>query len=660
MVIKNSFAQIPYPGITPGKATITAAPDSSILIGNNVLMMEFRNFENHTSINRFENRETQNQLDLNHQTLFKLIFANGSILTSDDFSIQNKPEVLNIPSEPEAMILAKRSAGKKLVAELVDKKSEIKIHWEVLLRDNANYIRQFMTINTKDSSDISKIVMLELPADAKIEKKGVVDGSPLANKNMFFALEHPMGQTEADNGHLTQFMLQLSPFVPGISYTISTVWGVTPVNQLRRGFLYYVEQERSTPYHQVLHYNSWYDISWDGIKFTESQALDRIGVYRDSLFVRRKVALDAFLFDDGWDDDKTLWQFNKNGFPDGFENLKKEAQSVKSSLGVWMSPFGGYGAAKEKRIEYGETQSPPFEINDNGFSLSGPVYYQRFLGVAGKFIKDYDIVIFKFDGVGPGNDASGAGIRYHSDIEAFLKLLKELKKIKPSLYLDLTTGTWPSVYWLFYGDNTWRSGDDNGLAGEGPMRQQGITYRDANTYKNVVKAGPLYPLTALMNGGLIIGDHGLPSKFEMDGKDISDDLWSFFGTGVSLQELYVNPHKLGKANGDCLANAIRWARENEKIMTDTHWVGGDPGKGEVYGYASWSEHKALLMLRNPSGAEKSFQVNTKELFEIPGKMKHGYLFFDARTGDGHPVLRGADFRLSLKPFEVKVFNCLPD
>lgn len=659
MVITSSYAQIGYPGIDPGNATIRFIPESSIQLENNVVIMKFNIDGRHIKIEEFKNKDGRKQTEVGQKILFKINLADGKALTSDEFILKNQPEVINIPAEHDAVNYGKRFAGKKIAAEFENRKIGLDINWEVVLRDDASYIRQFLTIKAADTIDIRKIILLEFPEGTGIKKCGTVDGSPLTNGNMFFAIEHPMGQTESDNGFVTQFMVRLTPFIPGEKYTLSTVWGITPENQLRRGFLYYSERERSAPYHQVLHYNSWYDISWADIKFNEAQALDRIRTFRDSLITKRKVPLDAYLFDDGWDDEKTLWQFNKTGFPDGFSKLKTEAGSGRSEIGVWMSPFGGYGIAKEKRLEYGKKQVPPFENNANGFSLSGVIYYQRFLEVARKFIRDYDVAIFKFDGVGPGNDASGAGIAYHNDIEAFLKLLTELKEIKPALYLDLTTGTWPSVYWLFYGDNTWRSGDDNGLAGEGPLRQQGITYRDANTFKNVVKAGPLYPLTALMNGGIIIGDHGLPGKFEMDEKNISDDIWSFFGTGVSLEELYVNPHKLSQHNWDCLAKAAMWAKENEHIMPDTHWIGGDPGLGEVYGYAAWSPERSVLMLRNPSGVVKSFLAETEELFEIPVRMEHYYQFFDARAGNRDPTVEGEIFKTDLKPFEVKVFTCFP-
>ena len=660
ITIKCSVAQIPYPGVSPGEAKVKILPDKSVTLENNVIKMKFGNNGTDITIEEFENKETHEQLKIGGTTLFEITLADNSILTSDEFTLQRPPETLNIIPDPNSKTYSERLGGKKYKADFENKKLGLDVHWEADLRNATNYVRQVFTFLAKDTANITRITLIKLPVNTGFEKKGEVDGSPLVHQNMFLAIEHPMSQVEQDKASMVAYMQQLMPVTSAKGFTASTVWGTTPADQLRRGFLYYIECERSAPYHQILHYNSWYDISWANTKFNESQALDRIKMFKDSLIIKRQVQLNAFLFDDGWDDNKTLWLFNTEGFPNGFAKLKETADSCKSSIGVWMSPFGGYGTAKEKRIEFGKNQNPTFETNANGFSLTGPVYYHRFLNVTRNFIRDYDISIFKFDGVGPGNDANGAGITYHNDIEAFLKLLKELKAIKPDLYLDLTTGTWPSSYWLLYGDNTWRSGDDNGQAGEGSLRQQGITYRDANTYKNVVKAGPLYPLNALMNGGIIIADNGLPGKFEMDDKDISDDIWSFFGTGVSLQELYINPHKLNTANWNCLANASSWARENEKILADVHWIGGDPAEGEVYGYAAWSPEKAVLMLRNPSREGKSFQINVNNIFELPPFIKSNYRFFDAKTGNKDPVVQGRSFMITLQPFEVKVLNALPE
>ena len=77
-------------------------------------------------------------------------------------------------------------------------------------------------------------------------------------------------------------------------------------------------------------------------------------------------------------------------------------------MGVWVSPWGGYDEPKLQRLAYGKQQLPPFETNENGFSLTGPVYNKRFRAVTTRFIKDDNAAMFKFDGVGAGNGANGA------------------------------------------------------------------------------------------------------------------------------------------------------------------------------------------------------------------------------------------------------------
>jgi hypothetical protein len=265
--------------------------------------------------------------------------------------------------------------------------------------------------------------------------------------------------------------------------------------------------------------------------------------------------------------------------------------------------------------------------------------------------------MFKFDGLGSGNAPPEV---YQKDVVAFLNLMKELLDVKPELYLSITTGTWPSVYWLKYGDNIWRGGMDTHMIGEGPIRQQWITYRDSDVYANVVKRGPLYPLNALMLCGICIADHGNPGTFEMNEKDISDEIWSFFATGTNLQELYVNPHKLSTMSWNCLADAVTWAKENESILVDTHWIGGDPAKGEVYGYAAWSEGKGILSIRNPSSKVQVFEAEVKDLFELPDPENDNYQFVDVReirkTGEKKVAFRGNSIDITLNPFEHRVFD----
>ena len=648
-----SIAQVGYPGNKPGLASIKKT-GKTITFENKALAMSFATNGDKLSITGFSDKQTNEHLAIGKSSLFSLLVGDKTI-TSNDFTLIGLTTISDITGDESALKYADKLSGKKLSADLEDSKLGLKVHWEASLLNEGNYVRQVFTFNAADSVKISKITLVQLPSSIGIKKEGTVDGSPLVHSNMFFSLEHPMSQTLANKSSVSIYLPRLNPVYNSAPLTVSSVWGITPVGQLRRGFLYYVERERAIPYRQFLHYNSWFDISWDDSKLNDSVCLDRIKAFKDSLIDKRHVKLKAFLFDDGWDDTKTLWQFNA-GFPNGFTNIAKAAKEANSTLGVWISPWGGYDEHKKQRLAYGAKQTPPFETNENGFSLTGPNYYKRFRGVTTSFIKDYNISIFKFDGVGAGNGASGASITYQKDIEAFLKLITELRTDKPDLYLSLTVGTWPSVYWLKYGDAIWRAGEDTGLGGEGPKRQQWITYKDGQAYENIVKRAPLYPLNSIMYHGICIADRGLPGTLEMDNKNISDEIWAFFGSGTSLQELYVDPHKLNSVDWDCIRDASNWSKAHAKQLADTHWVGGNPLKGEVYGYAGWADKNGVLSLRNPTAHTQTFIIHTRQVLDIPTSYSANYSFYDAKTNAKTPLYTGETFAVKLAPFEVKVME----
>jgi hypothetical protein len=640
--------QIKYTGNDPGPAVIEKTGRNEIIISNNVLELKLSTNGKKLNISGSVDKESNDRLSLPGLPVFELILDDKSVINSDSFILSGTPSIESVSGTEAETSVAGKQPGKKCSAIFTDQVTGLTLHWEAVLKNGSNYVRQVFRLEGKNTGRIIRMNLLKLPSNG-ISVNGTVDGSPLIRNNMFFALEYPLSKNSEDGKYITSFF-------PGVQNTLSTAWGVTPAGQMRRGFLYYVERERIHPYRQVLHWNSWYDISYSGKQLTQEECIDRIKTFGDSLIKKRNTHMDAFLVDDGWDEHTSLWDFH-SGFPQGFSNLKKTASLYNTDIGVWLSPFGGYGKEKALRLEYGKKQNPPFETNKSGFSLAGPVYYKRFREVTSKFIKDYDVYMLKFDGVGAG---SGADVIYQRDVEAFLKLLQDLLKQKPELYLDLTTGTWPSVYWLKFGDNIWRGGHDTDMEGEGSNRQKWITYRDADVYRNVVSRGPLFPLSALMTCGICIADLGMPSKFEMNDKDIADEIWSFFATGVNLQELYVNPHKLSSSNWDCLALAAKWAKENEELMADIHWAGGNPGKGEIYGYAAWSRGKALLSLRNPSSEEKVFTVEVRKILDLPSGETDNYLFTDAIArryeNKNLTVGSGSTFSVRLKPFELKVME----
>lgn len=658
LFLNSVFSQAIYTGKTIGKAEVKVN-ENSFEIKNNCLTANWTLVDHVIHFQKISNKETVQRIDFKSSPFFCLELENGELLTSNDFRCLNSPVVTTIKGLKTNLKKTDQFEGKSIKAELLNEKSGLKIYWEVLIKDGSNYFTQKFTLTPKDSIRIKKVVLVETPKTAGMKINGVVAGSPVSGNNFFCALEHPMSQIDTTELTVKLFINRYEKITKSTPLILSAVWGVSPKNQLRRSYLYYLERERAIPYHQQLHYNSWFDISWIDRKLDEASCLDRIHTFGDSLIQKRKIHMNAFLFDDGWDDNQTLWQFNA-GFPNGFKALSKITNEYGTGLGVWISPWGGYDEAKRQRLIYGKEQIPPFETNDNGFTLSGNNYYKRFFDVASNFVKDQGVSMFKFDGVGMGNNTEGANASYEKDINALLKLIPNLREIKPDLYFSLTIGTWPSPYWLFYGDAIWRNGEDTGLTGVGSKRQQWITYRDAETYNNIVKRGALYPLNSLMYHGICISDNGTPGTLEMSEKSIEDEIWSFFATGTSLQEMYINPHKLNKANWDCLAKAIRWAKKNENIMVDTHWIGGSPSDLQVYGFSSWSPQKAILSLRNPSSERQVFNVNVSDVFNLPEKAGNEYKFLDVRTENNSNIaFQGSSFKIIMEPFEVKVFDAFP-
>jgi hypothetical protein len=366
--------------------------------------------------------------------------------------------------------------------------------------------------------------------------------------------------------------------------------------------------------------------------------------------------MDSFVLDDGWDDTTSLWRFHE-GFPNGFAPLQKVVEKYDSALGAWLSPFGGYGEAKKNRLEYGQQQG--FETNKSGFSLAGPTYYARFREVCINMIREYGLNYFKFDGIGTGGRPAGTGAEFVQDMSALLRLVSELREVKPDLFVNITTGTWSSPFWLWYADSTWRSGADWSTHGWGSKRQKQVTYRDKETYRNVVKRAPLYPINSLMTQGVMFANHGLPN--EVNG--LVKDIRAFFASGTNCQELYITPSLMRPQDWNFLAEAAKWSRSNSDVMVDTHWVGGDPNEGRVYGWAAWSKRKGILSLRNPHEEPGKITIDIGKVFELPAGAAQKYSLkspWKKDTNKAAIVLSaGTEYTFEMKPFEVMVFDAIP-
>lgn len=582
---------------------------------------------------------------------FQVVLGDGTVLKSSGLKLLDPPKIEPLTVDDAAPVAAMHDAGQEFVADFRSQEQDLAIKWRVMLRKHSSYIRRELSLKAVRGSVLVKEIVLFDQRIPGAKTDGTVDGSPVVAGNFFFGYEHPMAENTVDsNSVVCCSYLRNAVLNPGETLNQSCVIGVVPPGQLRRGFLAYIERERAHPYRPFLHYNSWYDLR----DYNEAQCVNAIDEIGDELAAKRGVKISSFLFDDGWDDTRTLWKFH-SGFPNGFTPLFDAAKKYHAGLGVWISPFGGYGDVKQGRLKFGSAEG--FETNASGFSLAGPNYYRRFHNICVEMIGKYGVDEFKFDGLAAGAKANEAGLTRDGD--AMLRLIGQLRLIEPDLYISQTVGTWPSPFWLLNVDSTWRDGADHDFYGNGSMRQRWITYRDMMTYRNVVLRAPLYPLNSIMVHGIIYGKeaNGLTQATD---EDFADEVREYFGTGTQLQELYITPDLLDEQNWDDLAEAAKWSRVNAGVLVDTHWIGGDPGKGEVYGWASWSPGRAIITLRNPDDQPAMFTADPAELLELPANAESEFRMHSPWKADRDKpdvdMRAGQTCRFKLEPFQVLVLE----
>ena len=682
-----------FPGPAPGEAK-GRIDGHRLVLENEVLECSWTVSDGRLKPELLTDKLSGTTLNLTKSECFQVVLAKSpraesQTVMASHLSVVGEPVLDDVEPSASSPRAAERAGARRMTVDLASGDGNLKIRWQAVLRDGSNYLRQHIELTTtSEPVELVDAVLWDV-AVPNARVAGSVDGSPAVSGNLFFACEHPMSWTRIlDSAAADEKEARLQcgyPFQatlrPGGSLGRSWVVGIVPERQLRRGFLYYLERERAQPYRPFLHYNNGSEIGcryWqkqghgepgEAEQFRRNQQqvwLENIDAFGSELVAKRGVTMDSFVHDFEWDDENAVWRFHQ-GYPDGFAPVEQAAQRHGASVGVWLSPWGGYPCRKA-RIESGRRQG--FETNDQGLTLAGPRYYARVRAVCAGMVRQFGVNYFKFDGFGAGNNQTGAG-PYASDVESLLRLIDELREIDPHVFVNPSTGSWPSPFWLFWADSIWRQGSDTSLAGKGSQRQQWITYRDGGVYAGVLARGPLYPINALMIHGIYVNHlplFGNPydpasQRPTYEPGDIVAEIRSFFGTGTNLQELYVAPDLMTPETWDALAEAANWARENSDVLVDTHWVAGDPAKGEVYGWASWSPRKANLVLRNPDDKPARITLDLATAFELPDGAAQQYVLKSPWKEDAdEPPLTasaGRPHTFELQPFDVLSLEALP-
>jgi hypothetical protein len=628
---------------------------NTIVLENGAIRAAWEISPTRVKLVRLEDLRTRSPLAAQPE-IFSLALDDGTRIAAGNVKLEGEPRIEPLEAHPEASRFAARVPGRQISAQFVDAAGRVRIRWRGILREGSRYLRQEIDLQSaRGDVLIREIRLLDLSLSG-IAAAGTVKGSPVVAGDWFFGFEHPLSETVVGNGAARVFLTRELPLVAGHTASYSSVIGAVDSGQMRRDFLTYIERERAHPYRTFLHYNSWYDLGYF-TPYNATEAVDAIHGFGEALHVRRGVALSSFLFDDGWDNHE-MWSFN-SGFPDGFAPLRRAAARYGAAPGAWLSPWGGYDKPRQERIAWARAQG--YEIDREGLALAGPKYFSRFREVCLEFIRKYGVNQFKLDGTGSAA-TTVPGSRFDSDFDAAISLIGDLREAEPDLYINLTTGTYPSPFWLRWADSIWRGGSDHDFTGVGSQRQRWITYRDAATYEHTVLRGRLCPLNSLMLHGLIYARYAEGLKDDPHG-EFGDEIRSYFGSGTQLQEMYITHSLLKEPDWDALAEAVRWSRKNAGVLVDSHWVGGDPAKLEPYGWAAWSPQRTILTLRNPSNRKQTVDLDVAQALELPANAPGRYAARSPWKKDAsRPAIlleAGNHHPFALEPFEVVTLEGAP-
>jgi hypothetical protein len=659
--------------VSPGRASVVNE-GSQFTLRNEVVAATWQILGNRVDLTHLSGVGAENLIGsrFSHFNPF-VIHIDGKAVGADSAGVSRLggPTARPLAADPDATRLADRSRGQEVAVPYRYSAGDktLDIQWVATLRDGSTYVRQRIDITaTAGTWDIDNVSVTDFTAAAG-ELAGTLPSNPFVSGNVFVGQEHPMAEHRGASRHHRYTTSRQAPLTQGQSMTSSMAIGFGPdTRQLRRAFAYYLNRERVTPYRQFLHYNSWYDIAHPGrpTRFDETEALDRIQRFGQELKSERGLRLESYIFDDPWDNVSgtatDVWQFDPVRHPNQWQKMKRAARAQGAALGSWMSPQGGYGDFRKTRLATVAANTLPYDTSAGVFTLSDPAYLARYREVTLDFVTNQGVNYFKFDGFASGRDA---------EREALIALIDELRSVEPALFINTTVGSWATPYFLMISDSIWRGGEDLGQAGTGSERQRWITYRDDVTHDTFVGGSTLFPIHSLMLHGLVVAPYAhIPGLRTATVDEFKQDARALFAMGVNLQELYIAPNHpdtgapiMTEELWDVLAEAARWARANERLFGDMHWVGGDPGSGHVYGTAAWMPDAAMLMLRNPRDVPQQIVVDVGDAFELPPGATTRYRLASPWMEDADlpsmDLVAGVGHTFTLAPYEVRVLDASP-
>jgi hypothetical protein len=344
------------------------------------------------------------------------------------------------------------------------------------------------------------------------------------------------------------------------------------------------------------------------------------------------------------------------------------AAPAGAGIGLWLSPFGGYGERSTARLAWGEAQG--YEIDPGVDALGGPkpwgprlcpaaIRYGAHLATSLEAWTAAGVRYWKLDGVQFDCQATDHGHAVGpgaatDQMDRFAAVVASARAADPDVAVAFTIGSNPSPWWLRHVDYVWRGGvDDTAADLPGPRPERFATYIDAclDEYRDTA-----LPVSALVTFSLIENDVVSYRDTGQTAVDWERHCWWMVGRGTLHHDLYVGASSLSAGEWEAVARALRWARAHERVLARSRMIGGHPMAGTVYGFVARRDGDAVVALRNPATRPRSHTLTLADAvgFEAgEGPVATATVWTDA-DDDAVPATLDADQprRLRLPPYGV--------